>query len=151
MASPRKQALRLMRRIGMAHSDPTLPHVPYFERQPVNAWDGKQLHLYLFEESENEDGVFHEIGHWMLASTVARKVPDFGLGPATESRRTNPPRMYTPKVRQDIESRTSILGIELQWRFRLEYATTMQAHSWGRTEALHWDPVGAVADVQKFF
>lgn len=40
-------------------------------------WDGKHINA----KGMSEDGILHEIGHWIVAEPLRRKYPDYLLGP----------------------------------------------------------------------
>jgi len=45
-------------------------------------WDGTKINA----KGMSEDGMIHEISHWVLASEEMRKIPDYGLGPGPSTK-----------------------------------------------------------------
>lgn len=117
----RRQVGRLCAKLGICWRPQGDVH-PYALTHMDFGWSGTALYGYFDKNPISPENLWHELGHWLVASEKDRECPLFGLG--------------ARGAPSDIEPTASAVGICLQLTFEglkpaEEHAET---HDWGQGE-----------------
>lgn len=108
-------------------------------------WNGEDVAC----KGQDASNIIHDIAHYALATSRAKRHLDFGLGfgPDTDMWGVVEEDIYPSSKRNDIERRASALGIHWEKELGLDWEDTAEYHSW--TSRYGIDVGGEMTELKK--